>query len=52
MNNLKFFIRKNETVDKFLGNGLVLERTTFRIELLKMLISEYGDRKLRFYIRG
>ena len=48
--------RKNETVDKFLGNGLglglALERTTFRIELLKMLISEYGDRKLCFNIRG
>jgi hypothetical protein len=44
--------RKNETVDKFLGHGLVLERTTFRIELLKMLISEYGDRKLCFNIRG
>lgn len=44
--------RKNETVDKFLGHGLVLERTAFRIELLKMLISEYGDRKLCFNIRG
>lgn len=44
--------RKNETVVKFLGNGLVLERTTFRIELLKMLISEYGDRKLCFNIRS
>jgi hypothetical protein len=48
--------RKNETVDKFLGNGLglglALARTTFRIELLKMLISEYGDRKLCFNIRG
>ena len=44
--------RKNETVDKCLENGLALERTTFRIELLKMLISEYGDRKLCFNIRG
>lgn len=47
--------RKNETVDEFLENGLgliLVERTTFRIELLKMLISEYGDRKLCFNIRG
>ena len=35
-----------------LGLGLAPARTTFRIELLKMLISEYGDRKLCFNIRG
>lgn len=44
--------RKNETVDKFLENGMELGRKSFRIELLKMLISEYGDRKLCFNIRG
>ena len=42
----------NETVRAFIKNSERLHSTSFRTELLKMLISEYGDRKLCFKIRS
>lgn len=42
----------NETVRAFIKKSERLYGTSFRIELLKMLISEYGDRKLCFKIRS